>query len=299
LDDAYLYQFKPEEYILVVNASNRQKDWDLLARRAGFEDTIEDVTDRLAMMAVQGPGSEALLTAAGVEGLPPKGRGRTAVAHWRSLEVLVSRTGYTGEPVGFELMLPADAVNDFWAALIWNGAPRGILPAGLGARDTLRLEIGLPLYGHELHPERPALSLPLARRGVSLDPERGDFQGREALVAQEAELASGEVKDVPRMIMKVAALERGMVREGSTVRFQGRLIGELTSGTMVPAWKFQGDVPGEETFTRALALAYLDRDCGPGDRVTIEYRGREIQGEIVTRFMKPEGDYLRALQVRN
>ncbi|MBI5582714.1 MAG: glycine cleavage system aminomethyltransferase GcvT [Deltaproteobacteria bacterium] len=295
LDDAYLYQFKPGENLLVVNAANRPGDWDLLNRQARGGEELQDVTNMLAMVAVQGPGSEALLTAAGVEGLPPKGRGHTAVARWGQVELLAARTGYTGEPLGFEIMVPAAETAGFWEALIRAGAPLGILPAGLGARDTLRLEAGLPLYGHELHPERPILSLPRARHGVSLDPDRGDFRGREALTAQEAALRSGDFHRVPRMIMKVAALEKGMIREGSPVRFQGRRLGELTSGTMVPAWKFKGSTPGDETFTRALGLAYLDRDRSPGDRVTVEYRGREIQGEIVQRFMKPEGDYLRAL----
>ena len=94
------------------------------------------------MVAVQGPKSEALLAAAGVEGFPPAGRGRTAVARWRKVELLTARTGYTGEPVGFEVMLAAGVVSDFWEALFQTGEPLGFLPAGLGARDTLRLEAG-------------------------------------------------------------------------------------------------------------------------------------------------------------
>lgn len=294
LDDAYLYQFKPDEYLLIVNAANRGGDWDTLARQAGAEGGLHDVTDELAMVAVQGPKSEALLTAVGVEGFPPTGRGRTAVTRWRKVELLNARTGYTGEPVGFEVMLPAGVVFDFWEALIQTGEPMGILPAGLGARDTLRLEAGLPLYGHELSPERPLLSLPRARGAVSVTSER-DFPGRMALAAQAAELRSAEFRQFPRMIMNVEAREKGMIRQGSIVRFQGQTVGELTSGTMVPAWKFDGSRPGEESFTRAIGLAYLDRKRSPGDRVTIEYRDRELQGKIVTRFLKREGNYLRAV----
>ena len=95
--------------------------------------------------------------------------------------------------------------------------------------------------------------------------------------------------------MNVEAREKGMIRQGSIVRFQGQTVGELTSGTMVPAWKFDGSQPGEESFTRAIGLAYLDRKRSPGDRVTIEYRDRELQGKIVTRFLKREGNYLRAV----
>jgi aminomethyltransferase len=294
-DDAYLYQFKPDEYLLVVNAGNREGDWNILTRQSGSEDVLHDVTDELSMVAVQGPKSEALLAAVGVEGLPPVGRGRTAAARWRKVELLTARTGYTGEPLGFEVMLPAGELCAFWETLVRTGERMGVLPVGLGARDTLRLEAGLPLYGHELNPERPILSLARALGAVSLNPERSDFTGRGALAAQAAELRSEEFRQVPRTIMKVAARERGMIRQGSIVRFQGQTVGELTSGTMVPAWKFEGSQPGEETFIRTIGLAYLDRSRGPGDRVTIEYRGRELQGEIVPRFLKREGPYLRPL----
>lgn len=294
LDDALLYRFRADEYLLVVNAANRDADWGILKRQTEDRSVLQDLTEDLAMVEVQGPKSEALLSAVGTEGLPPAGRGYTSVARWRKLELLTARTGYTGEPVGFEIMLSAGELPVFWEALVRAGEPMGVLPAGLGARDTLRLEAGLPLFGHELRPHRPIFSLPLAQRGVSLEANRS-FTGREALAIQTAELASGVVKTIPRVVVPVVALEKGMIREGSIVHFDGRGAGELTSGTMVPAWKFEGTVPGEEHFTRAIALAYVDRERGPGDRVTIEYRGREVQGMIVNRFMKREGDYLRAL----
>ncbi len=297
LDDAYLYQFTPDKTLLVVNASNRERDWEILTRQAGSERGLQDMTDELSMVAVQGPKSEALLAASGVEGLPAAGFGLTAAARWRKLELLTARSGYTGEPLGFEVMLPAQALGAFWDTLVKTGEPLGVLPAGLGARDTLRLEAGLPLYGHELRPERPLLSLPQALRGVSLTRERSDFPGREALAAQAAELGSEAVSLVPRRIMKVQVRGKGMIRQGSTVRFNDRIVGELTSGTMVPAWEFDGSRPGEKSFIRAIGLAYLDRNLRPGDRVTIEYRGKELQGEIVSRFLKREGQYLRALSV--
>ena len=278
LDDAYLYQFKPDEYVLVVNAANRERDWNILTRQAGSVGGLADVTDELAMVSVQGPKSESLLAAVGVQGFPPTGRGRTATARWRKIELLTARTGYTGEPLGFEVMLPARELVDFWEAMVRTGEPMGFLPAGLGARDTLRLEAGLPLYGHELTAERPLLSLPLARKGVNLAPERGYFPGREALAAQLEELHSSRSILVPRVIRKVEALEKGMIRQGSPVRFNGREVGELTSGTMVPAWKGEDARSDGSYFTRGIGLAYLDRGMNPGDSVTVEYRGREIPG---------------------
>jgi aminomethyltransferase len=294
LDDAYLYQFKPREYLLVVNAANREEDWKILTRFAGLGVELQDLTFDLAMLAIQGPQSEILLRFLLKESYPPIERGRTAIASWQGVEVLAARTGYTGEPVGFELFLPVGQTEAFWLSLVETGAPRGIIPGGLGARDTLRLEAGLPLYGHELALERPILSLPLAQRGVDLNPERGDFRGREALAAQMKDLTAPAPLLVPRMIMAVAAEEKGMMRQGSPVLKGGHEVGELTSGTMVPAWKFEGLQPGEESFTRAIALAYLDRDLVPGEKVIIHYRGRALQGRIVKRFIHRTNNYLQA-----
>jgi aminomethyltransferase len=295
LDDAYLYQFKSQEYLLVVNAANRGEDWKILNHFAGRGVELQELTFDLAMLAIQGPKSEDLLRSLLKESLPPIERGRTAVTSWQGVEVLVARTGYTGEPIGFELFLPTGQIEAFWLSLVLIGAPLGIIPCGLGARDTLRLEAGLPLYGHELTPERPILSLPLARRGVDLNPERGDFRGREALSAQMKDLTAPLSELVPRVIMAVAAEEKGMMRQGSPVLVGGHEVGELTSGTMVPAWRFEGLQPGEESYNRAIGLAYLDRGLVPGEKVVILYRGRALQGRIVKKFIHRTNHYLQAV----
>ncbi len=294
LDDAYLYQFKPREYLLVVNAANREEDWKILFPLAGPGIELQDLTFDLAMLAVQGPKSEVLLRSLLREGLSPVERSGTAVASWQGVEVLVARTGYTGEPLGFELFLPVGQTEAFWLSLVETGAPLGIISGGLGARDPLRLEAGLPLYGHELTRERPILSLPLARRGVNLNPERGDFRGREALSAQMTDLTSQESELVPRLIMAVAAEDKGMMRQGSQVLVGENEVGELTSGTMVPAWRFEGHQPGEESFTRAIGLAYLDRGLVPEEKVVIQYRNRPLQGRIVKKFIHRTNNYLQA-----
>lgn len=294
LDDAYLYQFKPREYLLVVNAANREQDWKILAHFPGSTVELQDLTFDLAMLAVQGPKSEILLHSLLKEGLPPVERSGTAVASWQGIEVLIARTGYTGEPLGFELFLPIGRTEAFWLSLVEAGAPLGIISGGLGARDTLRLEAGLPLYGHELTRERPILSLPLARRGIDLDPERGDFQGREALSAQMKDLTSRASELVPRLIRAVATEDKGMMRQGSQVLVGENEVGELTSGTMVPAWRFEGHKPGEESFTRAIGLAYLDRRLVPEEKVVIQYRNRALQGRIVKKFIHRTNNYLQA-----
>jgi aminomethyltransferase len=183
-----------------------------------------------------------------------------------------------------------------WEALVAAGAGLGLLACGLGARDTLRLEAGLPLYGHELQPDRPILSLPLARYGLDLNQERGDFPGRSALAAQAAELAGDRIELVPRLVRCVAACERGMIREGSPVLVAGREVGQLTSGTTVPAWRFLDNGPGDEHYARAVGLAYLDRQVSPGQKVEIVYRGRALAGLVVKAFVKTAGDYLKPLE---
>lgn len=299
LDDAYLFLFRPGWYLLVVNGANRAKDWDWLQGLDPTDTGLRDLTLETAMFALQGPASEKILAAlleGGAGVLPPAGRNRLAVASWQGCEVLVSRTGYAGEPLGFELFVEAGRALEFWEAMVEAGRPHGLVPVGLGARDTLRLEACLPLYGHELRPDWPIMSLPQARFGVGLTPDRGEFVGKQALAAQAAELAQGGRELVPGRIMPVAALKKGMIREGSEVRVAGRKVGELTSGTMVPAWRFDGDQPGEEHFTRALGLAFLERDIEPGQEVEIIYRKRSLPGVVAKSFTQAAGVYLRPLQ---
>ncbi|MGD8562540.1 MAG: glycine cleavage system aminomethyltransferase GcvT [Desulfarculaceae bacterium] len=297
LDDAYLFQFQPDEYLLVVNGANRLKDWEWLSRRAVEGVELSDITFDLAMMAIQGPRSEVVLQAVLNQELPPPGRNHTGIAQWQDTQVLISCTGYTGEPLGFELFIPWAQAPDLWDALARAGKAEGVIAAGLGARDTLRLEACLPLYGHEFRADRPIMAIPQAGFGVSLNGNGRAFVGREALGVQKAEIARGGGEKVSRRIMPVAALGRGMMREGSQVMKNGRPVGELSSGTMVPAWRFQGQEPGDESFNRAIGLAYLDCGMKPGQEVEVEYRGRSLPARIVASFMDIAGVYLRPISL--
>ncbi|OHB72581.1 MAG: glycine cleavage system protein T [Planctomycetes bacterium RBG_13_63_9] len=299
IDDAYLYRFGQDDYLLVVNASNRPKDWEHLQREAAaFADvTLEDHTDRLAMIALQGPLAGRILGSL-VQGgrLPEPMRNRLSQATMCGADVLVARTGYTGEPVGFELFVPAEKAEEVWSTLLEIGGPDGVVPAGLGARDTLRLEAGLPLYGQEFGPdpdgrEFPAFAMPMAAIGISLSPRKGDYIGREALArqfeqVQKLRMGIAELSNVlPRRIRPVALMDPGVVRHGAKVFVGQDPVGVVTSGTMIPYWLFEGEGAtmqiGQDNQRRSIALAYIDALLRPETEVEVEVRGRRLRGQIV------------------
>ena len=311
VDDAYLYRFAPEEYLLVVNASNRERDWAHLRGLAGDLDVeLRDDTFDVAMLAVQGPGARDVLAGSLTGGrLPEPMRNSVSTAALAGASVRIGRTGYTGEPVAFEVFVPSDDGLKLWDALVDAGAT----PAGLGARDTLRLEAGLPLYGDELGPDHdgtdiPILAVPIARFGVSFAERKGDFVGRAPLERQAAAAArirerdTSDVRDLPRMIRPVAITGRGIARAGSAVRRDGTDVGWITSGTAVPYWVFDGEGetarPTDEHRTRAIALAYLDSHLLDGDVVTVDIRGKETDAVIVKHHLRGDAPpYARPIVV--
>jgi aminomethyltransferase len=311
VDDAYLYRFSPDEYLLVVNASNREKDWAHLRTFAGaFDVELRDETLDVVMLAVQGPDARDVLGGLLTGGrLPEPTRNSVATAELAGASVRIGRTGYTGEPVAFELFIGADDGLKLWDALTQAGAQ----PAGLGARDTLRLEAGLPLYGDELgldHDgnEIPILAVPIARFGVSFAEHKGGFVGREPLQRQAAAAArirerdTVDVADLPRMIRPVAVTGRGIARAGAPVLRDGVEIGRVTSGTAVPYWVFDGEAetarPTDEHRTRAIALAYLASHVIDGETVTIDVRGKPTEGEVVKHHLRSDAPpYARPIVV--
>ena len=152
---------------------------------------LKDVSLEMAMLAVQGPCSQDLLDSLVAGHLPESKRNSGAWCELAGTEAFISRTGYTGEPVCFEVFVPWGEAPKVWQRLAEAGVGRGIIPAGLGARDTLRLEAGLPLYGHEYQPKLPIMVMPTARFGVDMGGERRDFVGRAALAAQADEIKNG------------------------------------------------------------------------------------------------------------
>ncbi|MDT0341255.1 glycine cleavage system aminomethyltransferase GcvT [Streptomyces litchfieldiae] len=266
LDDLIVYRLAEREYLVVANAANAGTVLGALAERgAGFDAVVRDDRDAYALIAVQGPASPAILgrltdaDLAGLRyyaGLPGTVAGRRA---------LIARTGYTGED-GFELFCaPEDAVP-LWEALTEAGRADGLVPCGLACRDTLRLEAGMPLYGHELTTATTPFDAGLGRV-VKFD-KPGDFVGREALT-RAAERAAGRP---PRTLVGLVAQGRRVPRAGyPVVDAAGAVIGEVTSGAPSP------------TLGKPIAMAYVDPEHAvPGtEGVRVDIRGSHEPYDVV------------------
>jgi aminomethyltransferase len=264
VDDVTLYRHDAGRYFFCVNASNIAKDLAWIREHAGDAEIV-DRSDATALLALQGPRAAAMLaplTGVALDGLRPW---RFASATVADRTALVSRTGYTGED-GFELYLASGDAPALWSALLDAAAKDGLEPIGLGARDTLRLEAALALYGHELDDTTTPLAAGLARF-IALDGE--DFIGCETL---RRERATGS----PRRLVGIELRGPGIARQGYPVLAEGARAGAVTSGTQSP------------TLGRAIALAYVDAAFARvGSDVAVEIRGRAVPAQVVpTPFCK-------------
>jgi len=302
IDDAYLYRFNEEDYLLVVNAGNRDKDWahlqEIGAEYEGLK--MRDRSSAMAMVSLQGPLAKALLQSLLTGGaLPEPEKNALSKAFVSDIEVWLARTGYTGEPLGFELFIPSDRAVAIWQALIEKGATA----AGLGARDTLRLEAGLPLYGHELGMDAEGRPIPiyacgLARFAVSFSDIKGDYIGRKALAKQYAAWQGiqkrdlSRLADLPRMVMPIALTGKGIARAGAPVYRNSGLAGYVTSGTMVPYWQYEGEGiaarMSDQKGRRPIGLALIDSDLREGDQVEVEVRGKRHSAVVVPYHLRTE-----------
>jgi len=270
LDDLIVYRLEDteaasSEYLVVANASNAQVVLDALVERsAGFDAEVRDDRDAYALLAVQGPESPGILaslTDADLDGLKYYAGLPGTVA---GVPALIARTGYTGED-GFELFVKPEHAVELWQALTKAGEGVGLVPCGLSCRDTLRLEAGMPLYGHELNTSLTPFDAGLGR--VVKFEKEGDFVGREAL--QEAAARSAE--NPPRVLVGLIAEGRRVPRAGYTVVADGQVIGEVTSGAPSP------------TLGKPIAMAYVDAaHAAPGTSgVGVDIRGTHEPYEVV------------------
>lgn len=299
VDDAYLYMFEEDRFLLVVNASNTDKDLAHFDTIIGdYDCTITNVTARTASIAVQGPRStEILRTLSGQEFITDAARNSLNVLEMEGHTVWVSKTGYTGEPLGYELFVTAEDATWLWNRLIELGG----MPTGLGARDTLRLEACLPLYGHEMgvDPDKreiPIFAVPLSRFAVSFAEEKGDFVGKEALLKQSEaakRITNKDYSDMDILPMRVTAIalkDRGVMRAGMPIYHNREMVGWLTSGTMIPYYNFEGEGEGavqlDTTGKRAIGMAYINSDIPVGEIVEVDIRGRYLQAVTVSCHMR-------------
>ncbi|MDD4081676.1 MAG: glycine cleavage system aminomethyltransferase GcvT [Eubacteriales bacterium] len=268
VDDLIVYKFDQDDYLLVVNAANKDKDAAWIKSHLQGEARMGDESDSYAQLALQGPKSrEVLARVADPEGFPAKYYSFVQGIPVAGVSCLLSRTGYTGE-YGYELYCAPQQAVQLAEALLGAGRDLGLIPCGLGARDTLRLEAGMPLYGHEMNDEITPLEAGL---GSFVRMDKEEFIGKAAL------LEKGE----PDMVrVGLSLLDRGIARENSEVYVNNIKIGQTTSGTLAPY------------INKAVAMARVGRDFSePGTRVVIDVRGRKLAAEVVPMpfYQRPKG----------
>lgn len=259
VDDVILYKFSQEKYLFCVNASNTQKDHEwIVGARDNFDVEIEDRSAQYSQIALQGPRSEEILSKCLSSGMSALRRFHFLPFTWKGMELIIARTGYTGED-GFEIFLPWEGGPVLWEGLTEAGSGFGIKPCGLGARDTLRIEMGYSLYGHEISDEINPFEAGLGRY---VKTEAGDFIGRDAL---RGVLAGGPVHSIYGFEMT----DRGIPREGYSVFKDGKHIGRVTSGTLSPSLE------------KSIGMGYLKSGVALGDSIQIEIRNTFREARVV------------------
>lgn len=256
VDDLIVYKLSDTRYFIVVNAANKDKDADWIASHLTGDCAMADRSDEFAQIALQGPRAEDILRKVS-DDIPEKYYSAIPQGKAAGFSCMISRTGYTGED-GFELYCAAADAPSLWDALMDAGREFGLVPCGLGARDTLRLEAAMPLYGHELSDKINPYEAGL---GMFIKLDKPEFIGKEALA---------NARPISRRRVGLEVTGRGIAREECPVYDGDRPVGEVTSGTFCP---YLG---------KAVAMALVDVSCGePGKEVMIEIRGKKVEAKVV------------------
>jgi glycine cleavage system T protein (aminomethyltransferase) len=269
IDDLLIYRLSSAHLLLVVNASTTEKDWEwILSQQAGEYVALENVSTDYCQIALQGPDAQSILQK--LTDLPLADIKYYHFTHGSvdGVRGIVSRTGYTGED-GFEVYAPADRAEQLWNKILDAGqadTPTGVLPCGLAARNTLRLEAGMSLYGNDIDETTTLLE---ANLGWICKLDKGDFTGREALAAQKAE-------GVKRKLVGFEVTDRGIARDHQEVVIDGNRVGHVTSGSPAPFLK------------KNIGLAYVPVEyASVGQAIQIDVRGRLVGAQITkTPFYK-------------
>jgi len=259
VDDVIIYRVKPEAYFICVNASNIEKDFAWIRDHARGAVEVDNQSAMYAQLALQGPAAEAILQPLTALKLAELKSFHFAFADVAAIRCMVARTGYTGED-GFELYCDAKDGDKLWDDLLSAGAPAGLVPVGLGARDTLRLEKAYPLYGHELDESTTPLEAGLEWVTKLSKPA---FIGREVIVKQKTD-------GVRRKLVGLELLQPGIARGDYQLLKNGSNVGQVTSGTMSP------------TLGKAIALGYVSSEqSGLDNVIDVEIRSRRVPTKIV------------------
>ena len=258
VDDLLVYKMTDDKYLLVINAANTDKDLAWMRQNAeGFDVCIEDASPRYSQLAVQGPDAEAVMAEVlGIECKELAFYTFKTVTAANGEEIIVSRTGYTGED-GFEIYADSDAINCYWDKLIESGRCK---PCGLGCRDTLRFEVGLPLYGNELSAE---ISPVMAGLSMFCKLDKAEFIGKEAIAAQKAD-------GVSRKVVGIELAGHAVPRHGYTVLADGKEMGTVTTG-------YQSISTG-----RSVCMALVDAAYAKlGTQLDVQIRKKTFPGTVV------------------
>jgi len=257
IDDLLIYQF-PDYYMIVVNAANIEKDYHWLQSHLPDGVTLKNESDKISLIALQGPASRDILnplTDTSLERLPYYHFAEVEIA---GIRVVCARTGYTGE-LGYEMFGGDDEIRSLWDVLMKTGKPRGLTPIGLGARDTLRLEMKYCLYGNDINETTTPIEAGL---GWITKVEKGEFIGRQAILDSKT--------NITRRLVCVEMMERGIPRPGYKLYVHGREIGTVTSGGQSPSLQ------------KGIALAYLEKPYFTvGTILEVDIRGKMKKGQVV------------------
>lgn len=258
VDDVLVYRISPEEYMIVVNASNRHKDVEWMKAHLFGDARLTDISDDMALIALQGPKATDILgKVTDIKELPVKYYTFRRNVNISGISCMVSKTGYTGEK-GYELCCKNEDAVNLWELLLKAGADDGLIPCGLGARDTLRLEAAMPLYGHEMD---DTISPIEAGLGFAVKLNKDDFIGKKGIIDR------GEPKRT-RVGLKITG--RGIARESCPVYYKDTQIGITSSGTHSPYLGYP------------IAMALIDVEKSDiGTELSVDVRGRRIEAEVV------------------
>jgi len=258
VDDLLVYRL-PDKYMLVVNAANLQKDWDWLLSHKPESVEMVNKSDDYGLLAIQGPNAQAVISEMSSYDCETMPYYNVATIKIGEHDVLVSRTGYTGED-GFEMYIPNEQCADLWSDTIAAGKKHGMKLIGLGARDSLRLEMKMTLYGNDIDQTTTPIEASLA---WIVKPDKGDFIGRDVLVKQKEEKPS-------RRLICLEIEGRAFPRHGYELIHEGEVVGQVTSGTVSPS------------LGKPIAMGYLKRELtGLGNRVELKIRDKLFGAVVV------------------